>query len=330
MPTKPWPKAPKQKDPKPSTYRDLSVETKRIAPLGEHVYFVVWCWDMETDTKQTSILFRARRSFDTPAERLCAIDSEIVDLVADGDGLLVLENAIGREGYGVVHRLEGTFVSPKQSTALRFKDANVYAALGRGDAGELYAAGDTIQRFDGKAWKQVPVEIGWTHRISAIATNGAITVAVGKSGVVVELVKGKPKQLAAGAVTGGDLSGVHVAADGTISVAGAKGEPRQGKGGKLAKLPGFDRETDVNDCAFFQGALYWSASGKASGVHVQKGKRLASIFDDQSCFALTATDDYLFVASEAGLLRYDGKVWKQLDTKYDTAKGVWAVRPAKK
>lgn len=329
MPTKPWPTAPKKKDSKPSTYRDLSVETQRIVRLGDHVYFVIYCWDMDDDAKTTSVLFRAPVSFDAPAERLAAIDSELVDVVADGDGLLVLENAVGREGYGVLHRLEEPFVKPKKSTPLRFKDANVYKALVRADGGELYAAGDTIQRFDGKKWSAIPAGIGYSSGIRAMATNGETTVAVGGTGTIVELSKGKVKELVKGNDTSVVYSAVHVAADGTIAIAGNRGQALRGTSRKLTRVSGFDPETDVGGCASFRGLRYWSASGKQGGLHVERGGKLSSVLDGLNCFGLTATDDHLFAETEEGLLRYDGASSKRLKTKYDAARGVWAVTPTK-
>lgn len=329
MPTKPWPATLKKKDSKPSTYRDLSIETQRIAHLKDHVYFVIYCWDMDNDAKTTSVLFRAHTSFDAPAERLGAIDSELVDLIADGDGLLVLENAIGREGYGIVHRLEEPFVKPKKSTSLRFKNANVYKSLARGDGGELYAAGDSIQRFDGKKWSQVPTPISYSTAIRAMATNGTTTVAVGRAGTIVELANGKLRNFVPGTSSGMDLVAVHVAADGTVSIAGNRGQALQGRWGKLRPLPGFDMETDVGGCASFQGLYYWTASGKASGVHVQRGGKLTNIFGDLNCFGLMATSDHLFVETEEGLMRFDGTAWKRIKTRYNSSKEIWAVTPTK-
>lgn len=329
MPTKPWPTKLAKKDSKPSTYRDLSVETKGVAQVGEHVYFVVYCWDMDNDAKTTSVLFRAHTSFDSPAERLAAINSELVDLIPDDDGIIVLENAIGREGYGILHALEDPFTKPKKSTSLRFKNANVYKALARGEGSELYAAGDTVQRFDGKKWSAVPVATGYALRIRNMATNGTTTVAVGDTGTIVELAKGKVKALVKGTNTSVFFNGVHVAEDGTISVAGNGGQALQGKPGKLRPLPGLDPDTVVGGCAEYRGLVYWSACGKDGGLHVARGGKLANVFDGLNCFGLTATRDFLFVETEEGLLRFDGKASKRLKTKYDAAKGVWAVAPTK-
>lgn len=329
MPTKPWPAKLTKKDSKPSTYRDLSTETKGFAQLGDYVYFVIYCWDMDNDSKTTSVLFRAHTSFDSPAERLSAIDSELVDLISDGDGILVLENAIGREGYGILHALEEPFDKPKKSTSLRFKGANVYEALSRGEGSELYAAGDTVQRFDGKKWSAIPVATGYGLRIRKMATNGKTTVAVGDTGTIVELAKGKVKELVKGTNTSVLFKGVHVGDDGTISVAGNGGRALQGRSGKLSPLPGLDPDTVVDGCAEFRGLLYWGASGKDSGLHVLRGGKLVNVFDGLNCFGLTATTEHLFVETEEGLLRFDGKSFKRLKTKYDTAKGVWTVAPTK-
>lgn len=138
MPTKPWPSALKKQDSKPKTYRDLSVETLGIAAASaDEVFFVVWCWDMESE-RQTSVLFRAT-SFTERAERLAAVDSELVDLAWRDDALWVFESGIGaREGFAAVHRLIRPFAKPKTTTKL--KSANTAKAFGTsGDT--FYAAG---------------------------------------------------------------------------------------------------------------------------------------------------------------------------------------------
>jgi hypothetical protein len=329
MPSKPWPATLKKKDSKPSTYRDLCTETRAVVRLGEYLYFVLYCWDMDDFDKVTSVLFRAHTSFDAPAERLAAIDSELVDLVAEGDGLLVLENAMGREGYGVLHRLEAPFVKPKKSSPLRFKNANVYTALARDDRGDLFAAGDTLQRFDGKAWASVPVAIGYSSAIRAVATNGRRTLAVGKSGTIVELVNGKVVRHVKGTLTSSEFNAVHVDADDTVSIGGLRGVALQGKGDQLTPLSGFDEDCSFGGCGRFQGHSYWSASGNAGGVYQQRGKRLTRVFDGIGCFGLATSDDFLFVETDEGLARYDGTSWKRLATRYDAVKGVWTVKPTR-
>ncbi|GMU59467.1 MAG: hypothetical protein AMXMBFR34_12300 [Myxococcaceae bacterium] len=329
MPTKAWPPTLKKKDAKPSTYDDLSVETHGIALLGDHVYFVIYCWDMESDSKMTSVLFRAPVSFDVPAERLSAIDSELVDVIADGDGLLVLENAVGREGYGVLHRLEAPFAKPKKSTPMRFKNANVYTTLVRGDDGALYAAGDTIQRFDGKKWSAMPIATGYALHLEAMATNGKTTVAVGRTGTIVELATGTVKKLVKGNNTSVLFTGVSVAPDGTIAIAGNAGRALQGTCAEMSAVSGTAAKADFTGCASFRGVTHYSACGEASGLYALRGGKLVSILDGLNCFALTATEAHLFAETEEGLLRYDGASFKRLKTKYDAAKGVWTVAPAK-
>lgn len=75
--------------------------------------------------------------------------------------------------------------------------------------------------------------------------------------------------------------------------------------------------------------MFWSASGTQGGVFERKGTKLVPVLGELNCFALTATDEVLFAATEDGLLRYDGKTVKQLKTKYDSGKSVCAVKPSK-
>ena len=317
MPTKPWPAVLKKQDSKPKTYRDLSVETTGIAAASpDEVWFVAWCWDMDSE-RQTSVLFRAT-SFSERAERVAAIDSELVDLVWRDGALWALESGIGaREGFGAVHRLANPYTKPKSTTKL--KRANVMKSFGLvGDT--LYAAGSGlyVRAADGKAWTRVELpEIG---DLRAVAGNGTVTVAVTQYGGLIDVTKRRvvtpTTPLTAKAVAVDAKGIVSIVADTCVQ-------------GPLDKLAPIATTTPLDDVCEFRGATYWCGS---EGVFVQKGKKLVSVLAfDASCFALVSTPTHLYVAAadeDALVLRYDGKRWECLRIAYDARGGVWAAKPS--
>ena len=316
--TKPWPKKLPKKDPHPSDFSDLSVETQRVVLLGEHVYFFVWCQDMDEFNNQLSVLFRAPIAFDRPAERVATIRSEIVDLLVHDGKLVALENGTDDDGgFGVAHRLAPGKSVPESSA--RFEVGKVFKALGHGPAGGLIAVGNAVQRFDRNAWAGTKVPNG--IQFEAVASNGQLTVAVGSEGAVFALDDGMRKiELPSEAIA--DFGGVYVDRDGIVSLAGGD-VAWQGPIERILPLEG-SYDAMFNDCCVFQGKHYWSAVG---GLYMQNGKKLELVFDGESCFRLTPTDRHLFVASEAGVLRWDGEEWKALNTDYDEDASVWVVRP---
>lgn len=326
MPTKPWPSKLKTKDSKPSTYHDLSVEIGGIAAGAgaDDVYFFAWCWDMDSE-RQTSVLFRAT-SFDSRAERLAAIDSELVDAMWSGGTLVALESGIGREGFGVVHELKDGSVKPKKST--RLKGGNNYTSLG-GKPDCLYAAGDLIQWFDGKAWKPTSTPL-LNSTIRSVAGNATFAVAVGDYGRIVKLVKGAGTIFPQGKYGSETLEAVYVDKSGVVSIGGRNGTCLQGPLTKLVELTAPKGADLINDCCEFMGQYYWSVYGECGGVFVQKGKAFKSVFDGADCFRLTATDKYLYAATADGIARFDGKQWLELHVKYDNSKQVWSAAPARK
>jgi len=319
MPTKPWPSALKKQDSKPKTYRDLSVETLGIAAASaDEVFFLVWCWDMESE-RQTSVLFRAT-SFTERAERLAAVDSELVDLAWRDDALWVFESGIGaREGFAAVHRLIRPFAKPKTTTKL--KRANTAKAFGTsGDT--FYAAGSGLYALaaDGTSW--TPIELTKTGDLVAVAGNGTLTVAVTAYGGLIDVTQRR----AITSPSTGTTTGLSVDGKGIVSIAGRDGSVQ----GPLDKLAPVATTSTLNDVCEFRGATYWCGE---AGVFVQTGKKLVPVLGfDATCFTLVPTPTHLYVAAaddDALVLRYDGKRWECLRIAYDARASVWAAKPSR-
>ncbi|MBX3231305.1 MAG: hypothetical protein KIT84_10210 [Labilithrix sp.] len=318
MRTKRWPETLAAVDPNPEELDDPSAEVMRVVVHGEHVFFFLWCWDMSAEGPQVSVLFRAPLSFDADAVRLASIRSEMVDLARYDGALFALENGVDAEGgFGAVHRLSRDATVP--ASTVRFKLGKVFKTLGHGADGQLYAAGNAIFTFDGATWRaRLTPKDGV---VQAIAGAGSLTAAVGDDGLVLTLDRHEPRLVAHDGAT---FEGVFVHADGNVSVAGRDGCFE----GPLERLTSLDAPAaSFNDCVSFQGKTYWSAAGDegVGGLYVQNGRKLGLVFEDGSCFRLTATDRYLFAATDFGVVRYDGETWKPLYFDYDADASVWKV-----
>lgn len=327
--TKPWPRSLPKNDISPDDFADLSVETQRLVVHGDHVYFFVWCQDMDDFDLQQSILFRVHRSFDRPAERLASIETQIVDLAVHDGMLVALENGTDDEGgFGVVHRIAPGASKPESST--RLEVGKLFKAIAPGPDGSLVVVGNCVQRFDGAAWHGKALTFGDAD-LHAVDSNGKLTVGVGTEGLVLVLEPdGNWRPIGKTDRLGPQYSGVDVADDGTVSIAGIYGKCLQGSIDALAPLEDANEHAVFDDTCVFQGKRYWSAAGDAGvgGLYVQNGKKLELVFENQSCFKLTPTDEYLFIASEAGILRYDGKdEWKPVSTDFDEDDSVWVMTP---
>ncbi len=295
----------------PDEYGDIMVEAMRMVVSGpDEVIIPFQIWDMDDFDNELSIVFRAK-GFEK-VERLFALQ----DLIRDawyGDGELIV--LTDKE----VYRASGSFKKPTP-TKLPIKAARAID----GTPNSLLVVGEGIARFDGKKWSRVatPEKV----ELTCLSVHGDVTYAGGKDGILLEISGDNVKQL--NKKPGKDVTAIFIDSKGILSVATRDGA-LQGPPNKLAVLE-LPKDVDhASGVCEFKGKIHWGCvgDGDGMGLFVQNGRELEPLFGEMAV-GMTATDRFLFLPGEGGVVRYDGETVAALGLDFDDDKEQWKLEVA--
>ncbi|MBL8681720.1 MAG: hypothetical protein JNK05_21305 [Myxococcales bacterium] len=316
MPKQLWPARPVKKDPSPDDFGDPSLEISRIviAPDGSAL-FAARLWDMDDFDQEHAVLFRVR-DFAEPAERLCAIAKQIMDIELSGGALWVLTE-------GALHRFAlNDLAKPAESIELDGQTQRAFVTL---DNGQRYVVGNNINWFDGKTWHTIEAEGEEDEfELLSVAASKDTAIAVGADGTILSLRDGKLTRIDAG--VDDRLNSVRVDRDGVVWIAGESGTRLRGSLASIAKIEG-EFDGDLNASCELRGGVYWSAASDEGGLYLDKGATLERVFDEV-CFELTATDDAIYASSAALVIRFTPSDAQALSVDYDEETSKWTALPA--
>lgn len=311
-----WPSKPVKKDPSPDDFGDPSLEITRVvlAPDGSAL-FAARLWDMDDFDQEHSVLFRVR-DFAEPAERLCAIAKQIMDIELSGGALWVLTE-------GALHRFTlNDLAKPAESIELEGQSQRAMVTL---ENGQRYVVGNNINWFDGKSWQTIEAASEEDEfELVSVAASKDCAIAVGADGVILALRDGKLTRIDAG--VDDRLNGVRIDRDGVVWVAGESGTRLRGSVTSVSKIAG-DFDGDLNASCAMRGDVYWSAASDEGGLYRDKGASLERVFDEV-CFELTATDEAIYAASAALVVRFTPSDVQVLSVDFDEETSKWTALPA--